>query len=286
MRIIKVIHGNVNRSIENESSIVALQNYDLKQFISNYGAEIIKRSKDIHLFTLSSIQDYASVDDKLVYEIIMKQTLSTFIPEILKEIEIVEVMPIEIAQKAFPKTQGLSIGTYTLHPCGDKRLTRLEHYHKNLAMEKDDELIKFLGKMGAKTVKIVESGSRQTTTSGKVTVNSIAADGEVGGKLLQSAEGNRELTVTFAGGPVEITPDLLKDSLWYAQDSKLNSILESRMFAPNRIETYTLRNTYTETFDFNFKLAAKYLVAEIDLQAEYESISKMERFFSVEFGKN
>lgn len=287
MRIIKVAHEDGNRSIENESSVTILQNYDAKRFVSKYGSDIIRRGQDVQQITLSSIPDYDLTNDNHLHEIIIKQTISTLITDILGQIESVEVVSIKSAQEMFPRTQNtITTGMYTLHPCDEKSLTRLEHFHKNLAMEKDDELIKILGMMGAKTVKIIESDSLKTTTSGEIAVKTIVVNVEAGEKSSKNIEGSREMVATFEGNLVDISPDLLKDSLWYAHDAKFNNILECRMFKQNRIRTYGLRNTYTETFDFNFRLAAKYIFAtEVDLKAEYESISKIERLFFVEFGK-
>lgn len=45
-----------------------------------------------------------------------------------------------------------------MHPYDESKLTLIEHYHRNLALEKDDELIVLLGKMGAKSsLTIVEN---------------------------------------------------------------------------------------------------------------------------------
>ncbi|MFL6213841.1 MAG: hypothetical protein ACJ74J_08085 [Blastocatellia bacterium] len=63
------------------------------------------------------------------------------------------------------------------------------------------------------------------------------------------------------------------------------AMFESRRFNPNKIEQYILRNTYTETFDFDFDLAVRYLAVKADLKAEYTSISRKERLFHVEFSK-
>ncbi|MEL6930939.1 MAG: hypothetical protein AAFO95_20285, partial [Cyanobacteria bacterium J06600_6] len=76
-----------------------------------------------------------------------------------------------------------------------------------------------------------------------------------------------------------------ENSLWFSDDSRLLSIFESRKFNQNRIEKYTLTNTYTQTFDFDFELAARYIIANADLKIQYQSVSQKERSFQVEFGK-
>lgn len=104
--------------------------------------------------------------------------------------------------------------------------------------------------------------------------------------IAKEVANNKDLLVEFEGNIVDIQPDLLDNSLWFSDDSRLLSIFESRRFSPNKIESYTLKNTYTETFDFDFELAAKYLVIDADLKAQYKSVSKRERLFEVRFSKS
>jgi hypothetical protein len=162
-------------------------------------------------------------------------------------------------------------------------LTLLEHFHTNLALEKDDELILLLGKMGAKTVTITERNTHSKIVAGSAKARIMAVDPELHSGFTKSMEAGRELTVSFEGNDVELDPNLLLTSLWFKNDSHLNTIFEGRRFAPSRMLSYTLRNRYTETFDFDFDIAAKYLVVKADLRAEYELISSKERFFEVKF---
>jgi len=219
----------------------------------------------------------------------MERILLDFLQDIQDQVQKVEYLSLEIARDKYPNTRNLSIGTYTLHPRDKCRLTRIEDYHKNLALEKDDELIVLLGRMGDQSVKIIESDIQEQLFSASVNMDLASVNENTVKSNLSISnyfEKNKDLFVRFEGNIVDISPDLLKNSLWFSDDSKLNSIFESRRFNPNKIEEYILKNTYTETYDFNFDLAAKYLVVQVDLKAEYQKISKKERFFHIEFGKN
>jgi len=215
----------------------------------------------------------------------MRKTIKDILQDIISQMESVEIISLEAARDKYPRTRNLSIGTYTLHPRDSLRLTRLEHYHKNLALEKDDELIVLLGRMGAKSLRIMEIDTDQQSGSTKMGIDTVSVDVKGGANFSSKFEKNKDLLVTFEGNVVDIDSDLLEQSLWFSDDSKLLSIFESRRFNANKIEEYTLRNTYTETFDFDFRLAAQYLVIQSDLQVEYQTISKKERFFHIEFGK-
>ena len=52
------------------------------------------------------------------------------------------------------------------------------------------------------------------------------------------------------------------------------------------IREYTLRSTYTQTFDFDFAAATRVMAVKVDLRAEYETLKATERFFHVDFGKH
>ena len=216
----------------------------------------------------------------------MRKTIADILQDITSQMERVEIISLEAARDKYPRTRNLSIGTYTLHPRDSLRLTRLEHYHKNLALEKDDELIVLLGRMGAKSLRIMEIDTEQQSGSIKMGVDTVSVDVRGDTNLSSKFEKNKDLLVTFEGNVVDIDSNLLENSLWFSDDSKLLSIFESRRFNPNKIEEYTLRNTYTETFDFDFNMAVKYLVIQADLKVEYQAISKKERFFHIEFGKS
>ena len=159
----------------------------------------------------------------------------------------------------------------------------MENYHK-LAFEKDDELIVLLGRMGAKTVKIHETGSSGMSGKGSLNADNLLRGFDVNAKFSKEDEHSKELIVTFEGNVTDIPKNLLEQSLWFKDDSKVNSILESRRFLDNKVKKYSLKNTYTESFDFDFDLAAKFLIVKVDLKAKYESLKKKERNFLIEFG--
>lgn len=306
MKIIRVIHASTADELEVEKQVFAIQNYDLEEFLTKYESDIIKQAKQAEReFVSKSTENVAfhlgrqilktlPVASILTEEILInpksfvrfsKIAILTALQDLQSKLEKVEVLPIEVAKEKYPKSHNLSTGTYTLHPRDSKRLTRLEYYHRHLAQEKDDELIILLGKMGAKSLKILESDTQDNSASARLGIDTIAVDMKGNLNFCQKLGKNKELIVTFEGNVTKIEPNLLENSLWFSDDGKLYSIFESRLFNSNKIEQYVLRTTYTETFDFDFSLAAKYLTLDADLKAEYKSLSKKERFFYVEFGK-
>jgi hypothetical protein len=233
-----------------------------------------------------SVTGLSGAQKKKIIEVISEEFLRSLKPHQKSRSHNIEYLSLEEANERYPRTNNLSVGTYTLHPRDSSRLTLLEHYHRNLALEKDDELIVLLGRMGAKRVRIIERDDKQNLGGGHVSTDTILMEGQVGGELGHRISQEKELIVLFEGHSVDIEEDLLRNSLWFAKDSRLNAIFESRRFQSNKIEEYTLRNTYTETFDFDFDFAMSNLVFKVDLKTEYETISKKERLFHVEFGRS
>jgi hypothetical protein len=322
MKIIKIIHANTTNDTEAERKSLTAQSYNIESFLSQHEAEIIEQTQkqfkkileaqskpksnpnvtDIllshplipiptGLLVYAGIQAFKHLTtegerQEAFTKLAIRKTIVDLLQDITSQLERVEIISLEVARDKYPRTRNLSIGTYTLHPRDSLRLTRLEHYHKNLALEKDDELIVLLGRMGAKSLRIMEIDTEQQSGSIKMGVDTVSVDVKGDTNLSSKVEKNKDLLVTFEGNVVDIDSNLLENSLWFSDDSKLLSIFESRRFNPNKIEEYTLKNTYTETFDFNFDLAAKYLVVQADLKIEYQAISRKERFFHIEFGKS
>lgn len=201
--------------------------------------------------------------------------------------EDIEFLSLSDAKQRYKKTPNITIGSYTLHPRDSSILTRLANFHKNLAMDKDDELVMLLGRMGAKKVEIINSSENRQTIDADVeasaprTVNCSA-----GVSLTSETEKSQHLIVKFEGKKTEMADDLLKSSVWFSDDSKLNAIFESRRFSRNQILEYTLINNYSDSFDFDFDFAAKFLKTEVELRAEYQSISRQSRMFKVSFSED
>lgn len=318
MKIIKIAHANTTIDTEIEREYFKIKNFNIESFLLQEEAEIIEETQNIFekileeqnkpqpktnfidfilngplptdkifdaginaIETLFSQKERREAFAKLV----IRKTIANILPNITSQMEKVEIISLEMARKKYPRSRNLSIGTYTQHPRDGLRLTRLEHYHKNLALEKDDELIVLLGRMGAKSLRIMEIDTDQHSGSVNTGVDTVLVDAKGGANLSSKFEKNKDLVVTFEGNVVDIDSNLLENSLWFSDDSKLLSIFESRRFNLNKIQEYTLRNTYTETFDFDFNLAARYLISQADLNGEYQAISKKERFFHIEFGK-
>lgn len=290
MKIIKVVHSATVEQLELQKQAFAIQTFDVAAFVK-------MQTEELNVFNTSNLAgDAASMlvpgyfikrmlDKHSEISAVIQATALEVVKDIQNHLEKVELFSLESAKSKYPRTQNLSVGTYTLHPFDGERLTRLENYHTNLAMEKDDELIILLGKMGAKTIKISEAVSDKINAGGKLEVSTIYAGTEGQLDVSHKMESGKDLLVSFEGNSVEIDPNLLNNSLWFATDSRLYSIFESRRFNPNKIEEYTLRNTYTETFDFDFELAGKYLTVKTDLTAKYNALSQKIRQFHVSFSK-
>lgn len=318
MKIIKVIHAYTSRDLQSAQEAFSLENYDLETFITKQESKAISlASKELTKNLLEknlSPKDLAGMgvaalfpqvammralaDAKGVFpsqnskesrelfaKISVRQTARNLIDELLQNLETVDVISLEKAREDYPRTRNLSIGTYTLHPRDSSCLTRIEHYHKNLALEKDDELIVLLGRMGAETLRISEVETQHKAGRIEAELNPVSASIRNETNLSKHLDKGKELSVEFEGNVVDIDSSLLQKSLWFRDDSRLLSIFESRLFKSNKIKEYTLKNTYTETFDFDFDLAAKHMVVNADLKAEYRAISQKERLFHVKFGE-
>ena len=322
MKIIKIVHANTTIDTESEREYFSIKSYNIESFLLREEGLIIEQTRKkfekilediktkpktnprvtdlvINLLNPLGSVNYAieltnNISDFIVNEkarqetfakLAMRKTIKDLFQNITSQMESAEIISLDAARDKYPRSRNLSIGTYTQHPRDGLRLTRLEHYHKNLALEKDDELIVLLGRMGAKSLRIMEIDNEQKSGSINTGVDTLFVDAKGGANLSSKFERNKDLVVTFEGNVVDIDSDLLDKSLWFSDDSKLLSIFESRRFNLNKIQEYTLRNTYTETFDFDFNLAAKYLTNQADLNGEYQTISKKERYFHIEFGK-
>lgn len=184
-------------------------------------------------------------------------------------------LSLEDAKAKYPKTDNLTIGTYTTHPKSSKKLVKLESFHKNLALEKDDELIVLLGRMGAK--KIIISTKKESNRKADLDLMLLSS------KSKTDNDSEKELLVEFEGNDFSIDENLLEKSLWFSDDSQLNSIFESRKFQKNKIKKYTIKLTYSDTFDFDFDFACGLFKRNINLRSSYDKLKNVEKLFSVEF---
>ncbi|WP_010253003.1 hypothetical protein [Treponema primitia] len=66
-------------------------------------------------------------------------------------------MNYDYALEKYPNTKNLTAGFYTTHPADPKALTPIENYFGNLALNKEDECVVLIGKMGAKSVHITKN---------------------------------------------------------------------------------------------------------------------------------
>lgn len=189
MKIIKVIHPSNQDNTENEKEYLSFVNHAIDKFLSETAqqkilADIVWSKYELRsdtpgvkgsiigsaigavgltttlgvgaigsLFTKQGSSTVSPlVDEKNNLKIFVKQILINFLKNKDNNLNKVEFISLEEAKQKYSRTTNLAIGTYTIHPRDSLRLTRLEYFHKNLAMEKDDELIVLLGRMGAKSL--------------------------------------------------------------------------------------------------------------------------------------
>ena len=215
---------------------------------------------------------------------VLQELVDSLVEDINESSKQVEIISLEQAKEKYLETRNLATGTYTLHPCNSQILTPLEDFHRKLAMEKDNELVALLAQMGAKSISIVEKNISESSGNTNVSANTVEVNSLINVDISRKIGKGKELFVELEGNTVNLDRELLKNSRWFSDDSQLNLIFESRRFDENKLKSYTLRNTYIETFDFDFDLAAKCLVIKADLKAQYQSISEKERLFKIEFG--
>ncbi len=306
MKAVRIVHAATAEETELEKAVSVLQSYDVKEFLAAHGSGITEHSKAFEVpalpeetklprrraaraaarvagTSLATIRQAAGMREYCIQRA-MKETAELVLQDLRARLSDIEVVSLDTARERYPRTHNLSVGTYTLHPCDAQRLAQLEHFHRSLASEKDDELIDLLGKMGADTVRIVERDEDEWSAAGGAEIEKVLVSGEASVSLSKRISRDRELLVVYKGTNVEIDPNLLANSLWFRNDSQLNAIFQSRRSA-NPIREYTLRSTYTQTFDFDFASAARVLLVKVDLRAEFESLRSTERFFHVDFSK-
>jgi len=197
----------------------------------------------------------------------------------------VETYEISEAASLFPNSKDIRIGTYALHPYDDKTLVPIESYHNMLAIEKDHELLLILCRLGAKKVFIEENVYDMSEASAEVDVNVKLSSISIEGSGKKVTEKGQMLIVEFEALSQELDfpSDILEKSRWFKKDSILISLVEGRLFPHNRIRKMTIRNTYSESFDFDFEAAASYIISKVDLKSKFAKLSKKTRLFHVEF---
>lgn len=184
----------------------------------------------------------------------------------------------------YPNTKNVSLGYFTQHPIDTHSLVPLESFHNTLALEKDDELIILLGKMGASQVKIIENSNSDTQSKTELDINIEQIKAKIGANISSGLEGYKEMLVKYEGTKINnIDKNLLNNSIWFNNDSRLNAILEARLFKDNRLKSYSIKNTYKESFGFDFDVAISFIATEVDLKNEFSKISSKERIFDVTF---
>lgn len=196
-----------------------------------------------------------------------------------------ERLLLEDVTKLFPDTKNPCSGFYTNHPCNCKALTPIENYFTNLALDKDTECVVLIGKFGAKSVHIKRSevNKKNSETNANASVKAISVDANAGGQIRKELSSEVDFKAVFQAKPTNVTADILKQSLWFKNDSQMNGLLESLLSSnPPKEWEYVEKNV--STFNFDFNAAANILnVTSAKLESEYEKVKNIERHFHVVF---
>ncbi len=307
MKIIKVIHDE--EKFDALSS--AATSFDINIFTQNKSTNIIaevdeeiKKSQQkknqypllsaLVDIAISSIASTPQISDELLLEkykfanrerdkLLIKKVAEEMRENLEETSKEISILTLSSAREKYHLTRNLTIGSYTLHPREPKMLTKLADFHKNLALEKDDELIMLLGKMGATSVKISQAAEMDENKDAAVFIDANIIEASAKATYNTSTKASQHLSVEFEGKNNEIPNDLLSSSIWFADDSRLLSIFESRKLGVNRIKEYHLINTYSDSFDFDFDAAAKFIKTSVDIKARFNSIKNQARLFTVKF---
>ena len=191
---------------------------------------------------------------------------------------------LEKARKIFPETVNLSANIYTVHPCNKYALIPVENFFANLALDKDNECIVLLGKMGAKSVHISRYSSEAASGSASGRFEGITHKVGVGISVAKELSSQVDFVVEFVGNS-RITPpaDLLQNSIWHRNDPQLSALLESQS-GNNPVEKYIVSEKGMSYFNFDFKTAARILgIGEAAIQAEFQKEKERKRTFEVSF---
>jgi hypothetical protein len=194
------------------------------------------------------------------------------------------LLKIDAAEREYPNTKDLAQGYYTNHPIDEKALIPIENYFSNIALSQDDECIVLLGKMGAKSVHIrnMDEGHIGDDFSSSADIMGKIHAG-IGVSIRSSLKNTNDLYVEFEGNSMNFSPDILKESIWFRNNSNMNAILDARS-SNNQLTKYLLKTQLSSSFSFNFDIAAKVLsITEASLRNEYENVKKKIRIFDVAF---
>ena len=170
MKIIKIVHANTTIDTESEREYFSIKSYNIESFLLREEGLIIEQTRKkfekilediktkpktnprvtdlvINLLNPLGSVNYAieltnNISDFIVNEkarqetfakLAMRKTIKDLFQNITSQMESAEIISLDAARDKYPRSRNLSIGTYTQHPRDGLRLTRLEHYHKNLA---------------------------------------------------------------------------------------------------------------------------------------------------------
>lgn len=188
------------------------------------------------------------------------------------------------AKLRFPQTESLVSGFWTTHSLNKNSLVPLPGYFGNIALDKENECISLLGKMGAKNVHIKKTDKNSLCNMTEVNVKvPVYFSDDAKASVSQNFSNVNEYTAAFQGNNGDFDRNLLQNSVWFKNDVGLQMILESRL-SNNKLTRYKVETELTQSFNFDFSLAARILeTAEINIRNEFKKQSEIKRIFEVEF---
>jgi len=229
------------------------------------------------LETLSPLAPPPSPPKMIIYQLVTNKKV-----DVNKDCEVLTVLE---ANKRFPHSKDLASGFFTDHPVDELALVPVQNYFTNIALNQDDERVVLLGKMGAKSVHITKNDESKIKGKfdGKAGFENVNA--QVGVSISSELQNFSELMVKFEGRVSDISPDILRNSVWFQNNGQMNAILEGRL-SKNKVVEYDVTTRINQTFNFDFAAAANVLgVLKVSLENEYEKATKQSRRFHVIFGE-
>lgn len=281
MKIIKVSHEEEFNNSEAESIREIIKDFEKKK-----NPSIMQFIQDTLKTGVASIIPMIGITvliKKIIDLISEYKCAINAIDQIKEQLDKIHFMSMEKAMRDYPHTQDLATGYYTIHPKDRLQLFPLEDYHKKLNSQRENELITIFAKMGAKQVLIQDITDNSTQATGSVGGNYADFGASVQGGVKDKNTKSKDIVMSYAGNKTTIPKDLLTKSIWYKTDSRLNGLLDSRIYEENQVMKYHYESEYSESFNFDFDVAAKYLEFGANIKAEYEKQRKSKKLFTVEF---
>jgi hypothetical protein len=214
-------------------------------------------------------------------------TLNDFIKFIQEMIKNIQFITIHEAQKNYTILQKNNInpGEYILHPKDKSKLIPTTNYYTSITKTKNDELIDLLAQMGAKEIKISEKIQKNTSIDTDIKVKALFLSSNASLNIEKDYYNFFEIKASFVVSPHHIVdPHLIKKSIWFNDDSQIETIFKYRISNTVSIQNYSINIECNKTQKIEFSTnACIKLLLNFDIDFDYNSINKRELIFDVKF---